>query len=93
MDLLDGMNSDIGRRIVPVIGEMHVHAHERLCQILLNPKMIVGTGLCECEAAERIWSRSGKYHHIVKEMAPDTRREQLDDHFQHEFNLNENDMR
>lgn len=87
MNLLEEKDIPLGHRIIPVIGEMHVYGHERLCQVTLNPKMTPGTGMCEGEAGERLWSRSGKFHHIVKEQSPDNRREQLDDHFLHEYTL------
>lgn len=92
MDILEQMESPIAAKIVPVIGELHVHAHERLCQILLHPKMVPGTGLTDGEELERLWSRSGKLHHIVKEQSPDNRRQQLDDHYQHEFAKKEADL-
>ncbi|KAG1801271.1 hypothetical protein EV424DRAFT_1545449 [Suillus variegatus] len=36
---------------------MHAYGHEWACQLIYNPRMIVGLGLSDGEGTERLWSR------------------------------------
>ncbi|KAG1769968.1 hypothetical protein EV702DRAFT_1181682 [Suillus placidus] len=36
---------------------MHAYSHEWACQLVYNPRMIVGLGLSDGEGTERLWSR------------------------------------
>jgi hypothetical protein len=36
---------------------MHAYGHEWACQLVYNPRMIVGLGLSDGEGTERLWSR------------------------------------
>lgn len=57
---------------------MHVYAHAIICQIMLNPEKIPGTGRCAGEFCEQLWADLGTNQRMVLEMASGVRRTQLD---------------
>jgi len=36
---------------------MHPYGHEWACQLVYNPRLVVGLGLSDSEGTERLWSR------------------------------------
>lgn len=39
---------------------MHAYGHQWSCQLVYNPRLVVGLGLSDGEGTERIWSRIRK---------------------------------
>jgi len=58
---------------------MHVIGHGDSCVRWLHPKRNEGLGHTDGEGSERLWSHTGPYHNITKEMSPYKRIEQLED--------------
>jgi len=58
---------------------MHCYGHGGCCLRLLHPKRNEDFGLGDGEASERLWSKFGRYHNILKEMSPVKRTEMLED--------------
>lgn len=61
------------------IPAMHCYGHGSSCLRLYHPKRNAGLGHVDGEATERLWSHTGPYHTITKEMSPFKRLEQLED--------------
>ncbi|KAF7299371.1 hypothetical protein MIND_00886400 [Mycena indigotica] len=49
-----------------VLNAMHAYGHEWACQLLYNPRMVVGMGLTDNECIERLWSRIRKLIPITR---------------------------
>lgn len=57
----------------------HCLSHEEDCQLIYHPLRIPRCGLVDGECTERLWSKLGPFHNMVKEMLPSTRHEQIED--------------
>lgn len=44
-------------RIRQATSIMHAYAHQWECQLVFNPRMILGVGLTDGEGSERLWAR------------------------------------
>lgn len=51
--LLPGMME----RLLHATSIMHAYAHQWECQLVFNPRMLLGVGLTDGEGSERLWSR------------------------------------
>lgn len=78
---------DPWNQITAVVNAWHSACHSEECQLQYHPSRIPGCGLCEGEAAERLWSKLGDFHTLVKEMLASTRQEQIEDFVLHFNNL------
>jgi len=58
---------------------LHAQGHGNACLRALHPSRNDGQGMADGEGSERVWSRAGRYHIIVKEMGPVKRLEMLED--------------
>lgn len=58
---------------------MHIKAHEETCQKQFTCDYLLGTGKCDAEGSERIWSELNQWASSVSEMNPGHRHDILND--------------
>ncbi|KIK29762.1 hypothetical protein PISMIDRAFT_6531 [Pisolithus microcarpus 441] len=57
LDQYDILDSSITSRVRFATTAMHAYGHEWACQLVYNPRLVVGLGLSDGEGTERLWSR------------------------------------
>ncbi|KAF7293708.1 hypothetical protein MIND_01151000 [Mycena indigotica] len=66
LNLYDILGPGVRQRVAFVLNAMHAYGHEWACQLLYNPRMVVGMGLTDNECIERLWSRIRKLIPITR---------------------------